>query len=141
MSIVDNADAIYFMSEPHGSQGPETVIPHDTTGYVGVFLWCFRGILTMLRHRLLCPTLSASAFIGPGFRDVMPIKETEDRVALFFRVLQWAADIACTSVFLETVRDRDNLVLGYRAWIPMDSIAVRIIYNWGRLFTQKITLK
>lgn len=37
MSIVDNADAIYFMSEPHGSQGPETAIPHDTTGYVGAF--------------------------------------------------------------------------------------------------------
>ena len=79
---------------------------------------------TLACGRLLCPSVSASAFIGPGFRDVMPIKETEDRVALFFRVLQWAADIACTSVFLETVRDRENFVLGYRAWIPMDSIAV-----------------
>lgn len=80
--------------------------------------------LTTFYYRLVCPSISVSAFIGPGFRDVMPIKETEDRVALFFRVLQWAADIACTSVFLETVRDRDNNVMGYRAWIPMDSIAV-----------------
>lgn len=93
------------------------------------FFEAARGMLTSFCYRLLCPTLNASAFIGPGFRDVMPIKETEDRVALFFRVLQWAADIACTSVFLETVRDRDNLVLGYRAWIPMDSIAVSILMN------------
>lgn len=32
MSIVDNGDAIYFMSEPYGSQGRETALPHDTTG-------------------------------------------------------------------------------------------------------------
>lgn len=40
------------------------------------------------------------------------------------QVLQWGADIACSSIFLETVRDSENNVIGYRAWIPLDSIAV-----------------
>ena len=110
-------------------RGPKPRYHTTRRGTLVRFFEAARGMLTAFCYRLLCPTLNASAFIGPGFRDVMPIKETEDRVALFFRVLQWAADIACTSVFLETVRDRDNLVLGYRAWIPMDSIAVSILMN------------
>lgn len=101
----DNADTVYFMCEASGSQGPETAIPHDIDG-------------------LVCATIPTELFIGPGWKDVMPIEVYEDQSALFFKAMQWAAEISCSSVFLETVRDVEGGAVGYRAWIPMDSIAV-----------------
>lgn len=63
----DNPETCYYMSEPAGSQGVETQIPHDAT--------C-----------LLCGYLNASVFIGPRWQDVMPIPAFQHQAALFYKV-------------------------------------------------------
>lgn len=114
----DNVEAINFMCEARGSQGPETVVPHDIAGVV-------------------CATIPSELFIGPGWKDVMPIDVYEDQSALFFKAMHWAAEISCSAVFLETVRDVEQSVVGYRAWIPMDSIA---ILEYQRVVTDNLVI-
>jgi hypothetical protein len=94
-----------YACEPAAAQGPEVRMPHPCDG-------------------LIVAQLPTSVFLGDGWADVYPIPSLEAQSALFLWIIQRAADIGSASIFLETVRDTEGMVVAHRVWIPMDSITL-----------------